>query len=83
MNQEADKYYVVFATRCLISVPTVSIVTPHGLKNEELGEIRRVNWIITDWYRTQSYYDSGSWRATWEGRRRRCTVKISVLIIWI
>lgn len=35
--------------------------------SEELGEIRRTNWIITDWYRTQSYYDSGSWRATWEG----------------
>lgn len=33
----------------------------------ELGEITRVNWIITDWFRTQSYYDSGSWRATWGG----------------
>ncbi|MFD2114428.1 Gfo/Idh/MocA family protein [Paenibacillus yanchengensis] len=33
----------------------------------ELGEIRRTNWIITNWYRTQSYYDSGSWRATWAG----------------
>lgn len=33
----------------------------------ELGEIRRVNWIITDWYRTQAYYDSGAWRATWAG----------------
>lgn len=33
----------------------------------ELGEIRRTNWIITNWYRSQSYYDSGSWRATWEG----------------
>lgn len=33
----------------------------------ELGEIKRVNWIITDWYRSQSYYDSGSWRATWKG----------------
>ncbi len=31
------------------------------------GEIRRVNWIITDWYRTQRYYDSGGWRATWDG----------------
>ena len=31
------------------------------------GEIRRVNWIITDWYRTQSYYNSGGWRATWKG----------------
>ncbi len=33
----------------------------------ELGEIRRVNWIITDWFRTQLYYDSGDWRASWRG----------------
>ncbi len=33
----------------------------------ELGEIKRTNWIITNWYRPQSYYDSGGWRATWAG----------------
>ena len=33
----------------------------------EFGEIKRVNWIITNWYRTQAYYNSGGWRATWEG----------------
>ena len=33
----------------------------------EVGEIKRTSWIITDWYRSQSYYDSGSWRATWKG----------------
>ncbi|MBQ9112912.1 MAG: Gfo/Idh/MocA family oxidoreductase [Clostridia bacterium] len=33
----------------------------------ELGELKRVVWIITNWYRKQSYYDSGSWRATWAG----------------
>lgn len=32
-----------------------------------LGEIKRTNWIITNWYRTQDYYDSGDWRATWVG----------------
>lgn len=32
-----------------------------------IGEMKRVNWIITDWYRTQFYYDSGAWRATWAG----------------
>ena len=31
------------------------------------GMYGRVNWIITDWYRTQHYYDSGEWRATWDG----------------
>lgn len=33
----------------------------------ELGKLIRTTWIITDWYRTQSYYNSGGWRATWEG----------------
>ena len=32
-----------------------------------VGEIKRINWIITTWYRSQSYYDSGDWRATWRG----------------
>lgn len=32
-----------------------------------IGELQRVTWIITDWYRTQAYYDGGSWRATWAG----------------
>ncbi|MEC8932262.1 MAG: Gfo/Idh/MocA family oxidoreductase, partial [Candidatus Latescibacterota bacterium] len=33
----------------------------------ELGEIMRTNYIITSWFRAQSYYDSGGWRATWAG----------------
>ncbi|MDD2214794.1 MAG: Gfo/Idh/MocA family oxidoreductase [Oscillospiraceae bacterium] len=37
------------------------------VQSGELGAIKRVNWIITNWYRTQSYYDSGDWRATWDG----------------
>lgn len=32
-----------------------------------LGEIRRTSWIVTDWFRSQYYYDSGDWRATWSG----------------
>ncbi|MBE7091071.1 MAG: Gfo/Idh/MocA family oxidoreductase [Clostridiales bacterium] len=37
------------------------------VQSGEVGELMRVNWVITDWYRTQAYYDSGSWRATWSG----------------
>ena len=37
------------------------------VQSGELGEIKRTNWIITDWYRSQSYYNSGGWRATWAG----------------
>lgn len=32
-----------------------------------LGELKRSVWIVTNWYRTQHYYNSGSWRATWSG----------------
>jgi predicted dehydrogenase len=33
----------------------------------ELGTIRRVLWDCTDWFRTETYYASGGWRATWKG----------------
>ena len=34
------------------------------VRSGELGELKRCIWIITDWYRTQAYYNSGGWRAT-------------------
>lgn len=37
------------------------------LQEGGLGEIRRVNWVITNWFRTGAYYASGGWRATWAG----------------
>ena len=37
------------------------------IRNGKMGEVRRINWIITDWFRSEIYYRSGGWRATWEG----------------
>ena len=37
------------------------------VREGRLGELKRSVWIITNWYRTQHYYDSGNWRATWAG----------------
>jgi predicted dehydrogenase len=37
------------------------------LQSGDLGEIVRVNWINTDWFRTGAYYASSGWRATWRG----------------
>ncbi len=37
------------------------------VRGGELGEIRRANWIITNWFRSEAYYASGGWRATWAG----------------
>ena len=37
------------------------------ISNGMIGEITRVNWIITDWFRSEYYYASASWKATWQG----------------
>jgi len=37
------------------------------IEDGDLGEVVRLSWIITDWYRTEAYYASGGWRATWKG----------------
>lgn len=37
------------------------------LSSGRLGAISRVSWTITDWFRTDAYYASGGWRATWDG----------------
>jgi predicted dehydrogenase len=37
------------------------------LASGELGKLTRVTWINTAWFRSQAYYDSGGWRATWAG----------------
>ena len=37
------------------------------IQSGELGEIRRVTWLITNWFRSEAYYNSGGWRATWSG----------------
>lgn len=67
MNEVADKSDKVFGimfnqrTNCLYR-------KAHELVHSgKYGELKRVTWIITDWYRTQAYYNSGGWRATWSG----------------
>lgn len=37
------------------------------IERNELGDITRITWIVTDWFRTEAYYASGGWRATWSG----------------
>ena len=67
MNAVADNSDKIFAimfnqrTNCLYR-------KAHEIVHSgKYGEMKRVTWIITDWYRTQAYYNSGGWRATWSG----------------
>lgn len=68
MNEEAAKHpELVFAIMFNQRTNPLYIKMKELVSSGELGAIKRVNWIITDWYRTQIYYDSGAWRATWSG----------------
>jgi len=67
MNEAAAKSDVTFAMMFNQRTNCVYKKMHEIVKSGELGEIMRVNWIITDWFRTQMYYDSGDWRGTWEG----------------
>ncbi len=67
MNEAADKAGLVFAMMFNQRTNHVYRKTHELVHSKEYGKIKRVNWIITDWYRTQAYYNSGGWRATWEG----------------
>ncbi len=67
MNEAAEKsdriFGLMFNQRTLGQHQKLKELVGSG----ELGELRRTNYIITSWFRAQSYYDSGGWRATWAG----------------
>ncbi len=67
MNECAKKHDVVFGIMMNQRTNCIYRKMRELVKSGKLGAIRRTNWIITDWYRSQAYYDSGDWRATWSG----------------
>lgn len=68
MNEEAEKHpEVVFGMMFNQRTNHVYRKMRELVQSGIYGDIRRTNWIITDWYRPQAYYDSGDWRATWSG----------------
>ena len=68
MNAEADLHpELTFAMMFNQRTNCVYRKLKQMIDDGELGTLKRMSWLITDWYRTQQYYDSGAWRATWAG----------------
>ena len=67
MNEEAKKHDVVFAMMFNMRTNHLYRKMHELVHSGKYGRIRRVNWLITNWYRPQAYYDSGDWRGTWSG----------------
>ncbi len=64
---EADRNGTVFAMMFNQRTNPLYIKAHDIVKSGQLGNLKRMVWIITNWYRTQAYYDSGTWRGTWNG----------------
>ncbi len=67
MNEAAEKSGLVFGIMFNQRKRAVTQTLKREIDKGTFGNIRRATWIITSWYRSQSYYDSGDWRATWSG----------------
>ena len=67
LNAEAQKSGKVFGIMFNQRTNPLYQKAREIVKSGSLGELKRTVWIITNWFRTQSYYDSGDWRATWSG----------------
>lgn len=68
MNAEAEKHpELVFAVMYNQRTTDAYIKLKNLIDSGELGNIKRVNWTITNWYRSQAYHMSSDWRSTWKG----------------
>ena len=67
LNDAAKKSNKIFSVMFNQRTNPLFIRAKEIVKSGQLGELKRTNWIVTNWYRTQRYYDSGDWRATWSG----------------
>ena len=66
MNAAAEKSGKLFGIMYNQRTNPVSQKLRQLIQRGQLGHIKRINWIITDWYRSQTYHDSCTWRSTWK-----------------
>ena len=62
--KEAGK---VFSTNFSMRTRPMNKVIKQMLAENALGKIIRVDFVCTQWIRSQRYYDMQSWRGSWEG----------------
>lgn len=66
MNEAAKKSGKLFGIMYNQRTNPVYQKVKELIEKGELGHIKRITWIITDWYRPQAYHDSSTWRSTWK-----------------
>lgn len=60
--QGDNKYGFVFHQRTY----PINIFLKDIIDNNKYGKVKRINYIVTDWFRTEAYYKSDYWRSTYK-----------------
>jgi len=58
---------LVFATNFVLRARDLWQRVRQIVAQGAIGRLMRATWVVTDWFRTQAYFDSADWRATWRG----------------
>lgn len=67
MNAKAADSKAVFAIMYNQRTNPIYKKMREMVRDGALGELKRISWLVTDWYRPQAYYNGSGWRATWKG----------------
>lgn len=67
MNEAAEKSGKVFSMGFNQRTRPYFQKVRELVQSGQLGHIKKVIWIVTDWYRPQAYHDSCAWRSSWKG----------------
>ncbi|MFI3169682.1 MAG: Gfo/Idh/MocA family oxidoreductase [Faecalibacterium sp.] len=67
MNAAAEKSGLAFGIMYNQRTNPVYQKIRELVQSGALGEIKRINWTVTNWYRPQAYHNSSTWRSTWKG----------------
>lgn len=67
LNEVAKNSNLVFGVMLNQRTNPVYIKAKELVEKGEVGRIIHAHWLITSWFRAESYYKSSSWRATWKG----------------
>ncbi len=66
MEEAADSSGKVFSMVFNQRTLPIYIKVKELVDSGKYGSLKRVNWVVTDWYRPEQYYRSSSWHATWD-----------------
>ncbi len=66
MNEAAQDSGKAFSVMFQFRTQPVYKELKNIVESKKYGKLKRMHWIITDWYRPEKYYQQSSWHSKWK-----------------